>query len=78
MRRRKMLGKIIGKIVDAFFPMHDELSEADSVANPIEAHVNGFGLFLLDCVIDNLLGACIVSLDWGSRLRMAHFVEGGA
>ena len=48
MRRGKMLGKIICKIVEAFFPMDDELPEADTVANPIEAHVDGFGAFLLE------------------------------
>ena len=73
-----MLGKIIGMIVDTFFPMYDEMAEADSVADPIESHVNGLRAFLHDRLIDNPFGACIISLYWCSRLRMAHFVKGGA
>ena len=78
MRRRKVLGEIIGMIIDTFLPMHDKMAEADSVADPIELHVNGFGAFLLDSVIDNHFGACIISLYWCSRLRMFQFVKGGA
>ena len=73
-----MFGEIIGSIVDTFFPMNDKVAEADSVADPIKSHVNGFGAFLFDCVVDNPLSACIVGLYGGSWLRVAQFVEGGA
>ena len=58
--------------------MDNELLLADTVADPIEAHVNGFGATLLDCVVDDAGGASIVGLDWGRWLRMAHVVERGA
>ena len=73
-----MLGKVIGTIVVTFFPMHDEMAEADSVADPIELHVHGLGASLLDRVVDNSLCACIIRLYGHSWLGMTHFVKGGA
>jgi hypothetical protein len=45
---------------------------ADAIADPIKAHVNGFGVALLDSVVDDAFGAGVVSLDWGCGLRPAH------
>jgi hypothetical protein len=62
MRRKKVIVEIIGTIVNTLFPMYNEMAEADSVADLIESHVNGFGALLLDSVIENPLGACVISL----------------
>jgi len=35
---------------------------------PIEAHVNGFGTFLLDSVIEDSAGSVVVSLQGHGRL----------
>ena len=44
MRRGKILGKRSCKIVEAvLFPVDDKLSESDSGAHLIEAHVDGDG-----------------------------------
>ena len=48
----------------------------DTVSEPVEAHVNGLGAFLLDCVSEDTLGSCIVSLDGCGRLRVAEFFKG--
>ena len=45
-----MLGKIIGTIGFAFIPENLELALADAIADPIKAHIDGFGSFLLDGV----------------------------
>jgi hypothetical protein len=77
-RRGKMLGKIIGAIFDAFFPVHDELAEFDPVANPIETHVDGFRASLPDGIVDDALGTCIVRLDSCCRLGMSHLIKSSA
>jgi hypothetical protein len=38
-----------------------ELALADAVANPVEAHVNGFGSFLFDSVIGDAKGCTVIS-----------------
>jgi hypothetical protein len=70
-----VLGKIIGTIVVTFFPMHDKVAEASSVADPIKAHVHGLRASLLDCVVDDVLCARVIRLDGRCRLGMSQFVE---
>jgi hypothetical protein len=42
-----VFGEIIHAVVTAFFPTNYKLALADTVANPVKAHVDGFGSFLL-------------------------------
>ena len=35
-----MLGKVVGKVVGAFAPVHQEMALLDLVADPVEAHVH--------------------------------------
>ena len=51
-----MLGKIIGEVIGAFFPVNSELILADAIADPIESHVDGFGAALLDGVVNDAFG----------------------
>jgi hypothetical protein len=69
---RMVLGEIIGKIVTAFLPVDSELALADGIADPVEAHVDGFGAALLDSVVDDAFSTGVVSLDWSSGLGPAH------
>lgn len=69
---RMVLGEIIGKIVTAFLPVDSELALADAIADPVEAHVDGFGAALLDSVVDDAFGTGVVSLDWSGGLGPAH------
>jgi hypothetical protein len=55
----------------AFFPTNYKLALADTVANPVKAHVNGLGSFLLDSVVGDAGGSAVVSLDWGGGLGVA-------
>jgi hypothetical protein len=48
-----MLGKVVGEIVFTGTPMDDELTLLDSIADPVETHVNCFGSALLDCLVGN-------------------------
>jgi hypothetical protein len=44
--------------------MHDEMAKADSVADPIEAHIHGLGASLLGSVIDNSLSLAHALSVW--------------
>jgi hypothetical protein len=52
MGRGMMLGKVVGEIVFTCTPMNNELALLDSVADPVEAHVYGFGSTLFDCLLE--------------------------
>jgi hypothetical protein len=51
-----------------------ELALADVVMNPVEAHIDGFGVFLFDGVIgEDASGGAVVSYNGCGRLGMAEF-----
>jgi hypothetical protein len=68
-----VFGEVIGEIVFTGAPVNDELVLLDSIADPVESHVNCFGSALFDCFVDNASGTSIVGLDWCGCLWMAHF-----
>jgi hypothetical protein len=70
-----VLGEVIGEIIFTGMPMNNELALLDSIAYPIEAHVDCFGPALFDCFVGNASGTCIFGLDWCGCLRMTHFLE---
>jgi hypothetical protein len=70
-----MLGKLVGEIDFTGTPMDDELTLFDSIADPVETHVNCFGSALFDCFVGNASGTGIVSLAWCCCLRMSHLLE---
>ena len=70
-----MFGKIISSVQNSSFPVDVELSLAHPVADPIEAHVDGFGAFLFDGVVGNSGGGAVVSNNWGGGLGMAEFFK---
>jgi hypothetical protein len=63
--------EVIGAVVAVFFPTNHKLALADTVADPVKAHVNGFGSFLFDSVIGNTGGGAVVGLDWGGGLGVS-------
>ena len=46
-----------------------------AVAEPVEAHVHGFGTFWLDTAVDNAFGSAVVCLDWSRGLLVTQFLE---
>ena len=48
MIRQVMFCVIVGQIGFAFFPVDKKLTAAGAVADPVEAHVYGFGALLFD------------------------------
>ena len=70
-----MLGEIVRTIEDAFFPVDVKLALADSVADPIETHIDCLGALLFDGVVGNAGSSAIVGNDGRGRLRMAELFE---
>jgi hypothetical protein len=70
-----VLGKVVGEIVFTGTPMNYELALLDSVADPVKAHGNGFGVMVFDCLIGDSSCVCIVGLDGCGSLRMSHFLK---
>ena len=68
MLSRVVLGEVVTKVSAAGSPVEVELALFDSILEPVEPHVYGFGASLLDCVRENAMGYTVVSLEWGSRL----------
>jgi hypothetical protein len=50
----------------------------DTILDPLEVHINGFGAALFDGVIDNSRGAQIISLDGGVMLEVPRGFQSGA
>jgi hypothetical protein len=75
---RVVFGVVVGKIVCSLSPMDEELALADSVADPVEAHIHGFGSSLFDCFVADSGGTGVVGLDGSGWLWMAHVVEDGS
>lgn len=70
--------KIIGSIQCTGFPVDNKLALADTIADPIESHINCLGTFLLDGIIDDSFGTGVIRLDWRGGLWVAKFSESGA
>jgi len=58
-----MFCEAIPFVVFAGFLINSELPLSNAVADPIKAHVNGFGLFLFCSVIDDSLCTSVGCLD---------------
>jgi hypothetical protein len=73
-----VFGGIVGKIELAFDPADLKLVLADTVTDPVEAHVNCFGSFLFDRVVGKARGSTIVGDDRRGGLGVAHFFKANA
>ena len=69
-----MFREIISLVESSGTPINLELALSDAVFDPIEAHVDGLGVLLLDGVIANAGGGAIVRLDGSGRLGMPEFL----
>ena len=70
-----VLAVVVGAIGFAFAPVFFELALSDTVADPVEAHIDGFGSFLFHSVHGNTSCRAVVS-DNGSRwLSVSEFFK---
>lgn len=49
--------KIIYKIGGARAPIDKDVALGNAISHPVEMHVNGFGLMLAYCQVDNVSGS---------------------
>ena len=73
-----MLGEIVTKISASGFPINEKLTLPGAVLDPIEAHIDGFGYFLLYGAICETFRVRVVGADWSWWLRLPDFLEGSA
>ena len=58
-----VFGEVISAIQFGFAPIHVILALSDAIADPIEAHIDGFGPLLFDGVIGEASGGGVVGFD---------------
>lgn len=73
-----VLGKAIGIVETAFFPVDFELFLADTVTHPVELHIHDLGAALFDGLVENAGDSAVVCDDRCGRLWMAQFFKAGA
>ena len=73
---RVVLGEVVSQVGAARGPEEVVLALFDSVLEPVEAHVYGFGAALLDSVREDAVSDCIVCFEGSGWLGMAKFNEG--
>jgi hypothetical protein len=70
-----MYGKIVSKLVRTWCPKDVEMALLLPITYPVELHVDGTRLLLLDIVVCNPTGSGVIGLHGGCWLRIAHFLE---
>ena len=65
---------INGAVCMSCTPIDLKLALANTIANPIKAHVNGFGAFLFDGVSGDAAGCAVVGCHRRGGLGVTHFV----
>ena len=78
MAGRMVFGVVVSFVDAARAPVDDELALFDSVADPVETHVNGAGALLLDVLIGNATGGRVIGEDGSGILWVPHFDEDGS
>ncbi len=58
-----MFGEVIGEVVCASVLMYDTLSLGNTVLDPVEMHVHGFGVEFFERVIEDSSSTGIVGLN---------------
>ena len=58
-----MLDEIVTKVSSAGFPINEKLALPGAVLDPIEAHIDGFGYFLLYCAVCEAFRGRVVDVD---------------
>ena len=77
---RMMFGKIVGHVGDTFSPDELVLFLQNTIPDPIDPHIKGFGKFLTHCGIQDSSGRGIIVKKRGSLsgLRMTQFSQGNS
>ena len=71
-------GVVLGEIVTEVSSIIEKLALPGAVLDPIEAHIDGFGSFLLYSAVFETFRGRVVDADWSWWLRVPEFLEGSA
>ena len=74
----KRFSEVIGEVGDAGAPNDYKLPLRHSVLYPVEAHVNGLTVFLLDAVLGDADRTAVVAQDDCWRLGVSEVIEDGS
>ena len=78
MGRRVVLGEIVTEVSAVGFPINEKPSLPVAVLDSIEAHIDGFGSFLLYGAICETFRSRVVDADWSWWLWVTELLEGSA
>jgi hypothetical protein len=73
-----MFGEIISQIGVTWRPSNTKLFLFYSVFDTVEPHIHSFGLFFLDCVVDNAICGGVVIGEVSGVLVVTHLRQCGA
>ena len=76
MGRGVVLGEIVTEVSAAGLPINEKLTLPVAVLDPIEAHIDGFGYFLLYGAVCETFHGRVVDVDCSWWLRVPEFLEG--
>ena len=65
-----MFGEVFRSIVICFTPVDAELALADVVMDPLEAHIDGFGVALIGIVIGDACYGIVFGINYCWRLMV--------
>jgi hypothetical protein len=72
---RVCLGEVVGKVV-ARLPFHGEVARLDTVSEPVEAHVDGFGSALFHGPVGHTNSTSVVGYEWCGLLWIIKVTQG--
>ena len=78
MGRRLVLVEVVTEVSAARFPINEKLALPGSFLDPTEAHIDGFGYFLLYCAVCEAFRGRVVDTNWSWWLQVPEFLEGSA
>ena len=70
-----MLDELVTKVSASRFPINEKLALLGAVLDPSEAHVDGFGYFLFDCVVGEAFSGGVLDVNWCRWLQVPEFCE---
>ena len=68
---------VISYIGFAGCPKHYELALSVGVSDPVDPHIDSFGVAVFDVIVGKPDGGLVVGLEWCCRWGVAEFFKGG-
>ena len=69
-----VLCSVVAMVVFPGIPIDSELSLFHPVTEPIESHVDCFGSFLFNGIVDDTSRGTVVRFEWSGRLFVSQFL----